>query len=185
MAEDNKFNPYDIADFVARATPMGQLVSGGLKGMKEGFEKSGREGVDSYFGALNNDYKPSETVSMLDSGEYVNKEGKIIPEAYRPNVLPVTKAEKGKGWFGSDYEGAMPGMMDVWNTLGNPFAAAKGVTLGSGPVFRAGPNMRLFSIPEIFDPSSHNSIQNMSVAPAFLEAKEWHQCLAPLMTVKK
>lgn len=139
-ADGGGISPYDFASAVVRNNPYANYLKYNIEGAKSLWNNAGQAGKDateSYFGALNNDYKPSEAVSMLDSGEYVDKEGKIIPEQYRPNVLPVTKSEKGKGWGGSDYEGAMPAMLDVWNTIGNPFASAKGVTLGSGPVFRA------------------------------------------------
>ncbi len=93
----------------------------------EGAKKSGAAGLESMATALENQYKPEGAVSSTDAGEWLDKEGKVLPSQYRPNVLPLTRKPDG------GVELAMPAMLDVWNTLGG--AGGKNV-LGAGPSLR-------------------------------------------------
>lgn len=90
-------------------------------------KKSGAAGLESMATALENQYKPEGAVSSTDAGEWLDKEGKVLPSQYRPNVLPLTRKPDG------GVELAMPAMLDVWNTLGG--AGGKNV-LGAGPSLR-------------------------------------------------
>lgn len=104
------------------------------KSFMEGFNKSGGAMLKSYAEALENQYVPEGAVKFDDEGKYYDKDGKELPVQRRPNLLPVTRAAKeGEGWFGSNFEGAMPALADVWNTLGGAGGKA---TLGAGPSLR-------------------------------------------------
>lgn len=118
-------------DFTKRALPMhmraplemaqGVVSPEGRKAFMEGVSKSGGAGLKSYGEAVENQYVPEGAVGHTDAGEWLDKDGNILPNQYRPNILPATKAAKeGEGWFGSNWEGAMPAMLDVWNTTGSP-----------------------------------------------------------------
>lgn len=103
------------------------------KSFMEGFNKSGQAGLKSMGEALENQYIPEGAVKYDDAGKYYDKDGKELPVQRRPNLLPVTRASKeGEGWGGSNFEGAMPALADIWNTLGGP----GGATLGAGPSLR-------------------------------------------------
>jgi hypothetical protein len=132
-------SPYDAMSLIARSNPYLSMLKGQLEGVYKGFDagRSGKEGLEGYATALENQYVPEGAVKYDDADQYYDKDNKPLATQYRPNIIPATKTEKGKGWLGSDWEGAMPALIDVNNTVGNPFAATKGVTLGSGPVFRA------------------------------------------------
>lgn len=104
------------------------------KSFMEGFNKSGGAMLKSYAEALENQYVPEGAVKFDDEGKYYDKDGKELLVQRRPNLLPVTRAAKeGEGWFGSNFEGAMPALADVWNTLGGAGGKA---TLGAGPSLR-------------------------------------------------
>lgn len=90
----------------------------------EGARKSGHAGLESMATALENQYVPEGAVKFDDSGQYFDKDNNPLPTQYRPNILPVTKKPDG------GIEGAMPAMLDVWNTLGGPGG------LGAGPSLR-------------------------------------------------
>lgn len=137
-ADGGSVSPYDYVERAIQANPFTGIPYAIGKGFlnSEGLKRAGSEGLKSYGEALENQYIPEGAVKYDDAGRYYDKDDRLLESQYRPNILPVTKTKKGEGWFGSDYEGAMPGMMDVWNTVGNPFAPAKGMTLGSGIVIK-------------------------------------------------
>lgn len=128
------------------------------EGFIGGVKQSGATGIKSYMEALENQYVPEGAIAVNDSGQWLDKNGNVLLRQRRPNLLPVTKVAKpddelnpltadewikersrldnkheGKGWFGTDSEGAMPAMADVWNTLGGVGGKA---TLGAGPMLR-------------------------------------------------
>jgi hypothetical protein len=120
---------FDIAPTVLKPT----IAAVTNPAFAEGFNKSGQAGLKSMGEALENQYVPEGAVKYDDAGDYYDKDGKKLDTQYRPNLVPVTKTEPGKGWFGTDYEGATPALADVWNTLGGAGGKA---TLGAGPSLR-------------------------------------------------
>lgn len=141
-------------EFVGKALP--PIISQGLQPLwdgraraafMEGVSKSGHGGLKSYAEAVENQYVPEGAVASNDAGEWLDKEGKVLPNQRRPNILPITRAAEkperlessgGSGWGGEEHpretgwlntglEGAMPAMLDVWNTFGAPAKATSAV----------------------------------------------------------
>jgi len=120
------------------------------EGFTQGFNQSGATGSKSMMEALENQYVPEGAVSITDGGEYLDKDGKVLFTQRRPNIIPITKKQDGSA------EGAMPAMLDVWNTVGNPVASAgKGVTLGSGLTRQA-----TKEISEMKAPTFYSAVEN-------------------------
>ena len=89
----------------------------------EGLNKSGGGMLKSMGEALENQYVPEGAVKFDDAGQYYDKDEKPLFTQRRPNLVPLTKDEKG------EVELAMPAMADIWNTLGAPVKGA----VGAGP----------------------------------------------------
>lgn len=134
-ADGGSISPYDVFERAIQSNPMTGIPYAIGKGFlnSDGLKRAGSEGLKSYGEALENQYVPEGAVKYDDAGQYYDKDDKPLETQYRPNILPITKTKPGEGWGGTSYEGAMPGMLDVWNTVGNPFkTAGAGVALGSG-----------------------------------------------------
>lgn len=104
----------------------------------KGLPESGAAGLEGIESALSGFYKPENAVGMNDANQWTDAQGNPIAPTRRPNVLPVTKAPPSgsmdpvSAGTGDGLEAAMPSILDVANTVGNPFAPAKGMTLGAG-----------------------------------------------------
>lgn len=132
-----KLTPVDIDPFnvgMSEALPAPQaklrakeLFGGFGKAFMSGLQDSGRAGATSMMEALENQYVPEGAVGINDAGQWTDKQGNPLNVQRRPNIVPLTKTAEG------GYEGAMPAMADVWNTMGGVGGAA---TLGAGPVLR-------------------------------------------------
>lgn len=132
-----KLTPVDIDPFnvgMSEALPAPQarlrakeLFSDFGKAFMSGLQDSGRAGATSMMEALENQYVPEGAVGINDAGQWTDKQGNPLNVQRRPNIVPLTKTAEG------GYEGAMPAMADVWNTMGG---VGKAATLGAGPVLR-------------------------------------------------
>lgn len=125
-------DPFNVGMSEALPTPQAKLrakeLFGGFgKAFMSGMQDAGRAGATSMMEALENQYVPEGAVSINDAGQWTDKQGNPLNVQRRPNIVPLTKTAEG------GYEGAMPAMADVWNTVGGVGGAA---TLGAGPVLR-------------------------------------------------
>lgn len=130
--EDNKVDPFNVGMSEALPAPQARLrakeLFGGFgKAFMSGLQDSGRAGATSMMEALENQYVPEGAVGINDAGQWTDRQGNPLNVQRRPNIVPLTKTAEG------GYEGAMPAMADVWNTMGGVGRAA---TLGAGPVLR-------------------------------------------------
>lgn len=144
--EAENHDPFNIGMYEAtQPVPEGpaQPSKGFWEALVEGARDSGRAGVESFITAVENEYQPPNAVGVLDSGEWIDAQGQVIPRQRRPNVLPVTKSaervpdqDHGSGFLSGskpqlNVEGAMPAMLDVWNTTGSPKAAIVAARTGA------------------------------------------------------
>lgn len=125
-------DPFNVGMSEALPAPQAKLrakeLFGGFgKAFMSGMQDAGRAGATSMMEALENQYVPEGAVGINDAGQWTDKQGNPLNVQRRPNIVPLTKTAEG------GYEGAMPAMADVWNTMGGVGSAA---TLGAGPVLR-------------------------------------------------
>ncbi len=108
-----------------------------------------QEMLKSWYESTGQRYIPPNVVFIGDDGQFYDKDNNLIPSQYKPAVLPVTRDP-----VTGDIQLAMPGLLDVWNTIGSP---AKGVaTLGAGLVRKGAPHVPPPIPHEPLPPIGHN-----------------------------
>ncbi len=94
---------------------------------KRGLTEAPMGAVKSMNEALDRRYYPPEAAFIGDDGTFYDKDHKPIADQYKPTTLPITK-DPNTGAL----EPAMPGALDLVNTIGSPVKGA--ATLGAGMV---------------------------------------------------
>lgn len=129
------FNPWERAAQRVKQSNVGKLPTAELdwSQVPKEFMRGVREGplsaLKSWYETTEGRYYPDKGAYLGDDNRfYESKEaferGEPIPDQRKPTILPVTPNPEG----GVDL--AMPGILDVWNTLGSPVKGA--ATLGAG-----------------------------------------------------
>lgn len=106
-----------------------QPITKGIEAFKEGVSKAPKEALKSWQETVDQRYTPPDAVYIGDDGQFYDKDQNLIPDQRKPTIAPVTRDQRT-----SELQPAMPGIFDIWNTLGSPAGKA---TLGAGPSFRA------------------------------------------------
>ncbi len=96
----------------------------------DAFVKFPAEQLKSIDESFSGRYVPDGAVSQNDSGEFLDKEGNVLPVTRKPTILPVTKDP-----VSGDKQAAMPGALDVLVTPGG--TSGRTATLGAGFVGRS------------------------------------------------
>lgn len=96
--------------------------------------------LKSWYETTEGRYYPPNAAYVDDSGQFRDENNEPIPDEKKPVIAPVARNP-----VTGAAEPAIPGIFDVWNTVGSP---VKGVaSLGAGIVRRAAPGIGHNSIP--------------------------------------
>lgn len=123
------FNPWERAAERIRRSNVDKLPTPEIDWAKQS-GVAATNALKSWYETTEGRYYPPNAASIRDDGTFLDKEGKEIPDQRKPNILPIAKDPTT-----GETQGAMPGILDMMNTIGSPVKGA--ATLGAG--FTRGP----------------------------------------------
>lgn len=106
---------------------VGEMAQANWDLFKRGLTEAPMGAVKSINEALDRRYYPQEAAFIGDDGQFYDKDNKPIRDQYKPTTLPLTRNPNT-----DSIEPAMPGALDLINTVGSPVKGA--ATLGAGMV---------------------------------------------------
>lgn len=119
---------------VTERSPLETDFSKAGEAFTEGLTKAPQEAIKSWYESTEGRYYPPEARYIGDDGTFYDAEMKPIPQQRKPDVLPLTKDPTT-----GEIQPAMPGILDMVNTIGSPASGA--ATLGAGFVRRPPPGL--------------------------------------------
>lgn len=124
-----EFNPWERAAKRTRDSNVGKLPTPEFDWgqVRTDAAKAATHAQQSWYETTEGRYYPPNAKFVDDSGQFRDENNEIIPDQKKPIVAPIARDP-----VTGETQAAMPGMFDIWNTLGSPASAGK-ATLGAGP----------------------------------------------------